>query len=118
MQTKLPDKFEDGRILDGYYASKPGDLHGAFLVSGPRGEMLRIISSGSQEGWEHVSVSARRRVPNWYEMCWIKEAFWTDDECVMQLHPPKVDHVNMHPNVLHLWRPVIEQIPMPPKIFV
>jgi hypothetical protein len=36
----------------------------------------------------------------------------------MQLHVPLVDHINTHPNVLHLWRPRDAEIPLPPSDFV
>ena len=31
----------------------------------------------------------------------------------MQLHVPPRDHVNIHPNCLHLWRPQFAMIPRP-----
>jgi hypothetical protein len=119
MKENLSSKFEEGRIREGYYASdKSYGCMGAFIVQGPCGEKLRIVSSGGQNGWEHVSVSIERRIPNWQEMCFVKEAFWNDDECVMQLHPPKSDYINLHPNCLHLWCPMDELIPMPPNLMV
>lgn len=65
--------------------------------------------------WEHVSVSKHNGLlPTWRQMCWIKSLFWEDEECVIQYHPPKSRYVNVHPGVLHMWRPVAETIPMPP----
>jgi hypothetical protein len=116
----LVAKLEDGRVRTGAYASRPGDLHGAFVIQGPRGAILRIISSGAdtEYGWEHVSVSIDHRVPNWEEMCFVKDLFWGDEECVMQLHVPKSEHVNVHPNCLHLWKPTEGSILQPPSILV
>jgi hypothetical protein len=80
------------------------------------------ISDGS--GWEHVSVtldsSIRKveRCPTWEEMCYIKSIFWSDDECVIQYHPPKDDYVSMHPYCLHLWRPTEAIMPMPDPLMV
>lgn len=68
--------------------------------------------------WEHVSVSRPDRTPTWDEMCAVKAAFWSDDECVMQLHPPKADWVNNHQRCLHLWRPMATEIPRPPSMMV
>jgi hypothetical protein len=68
--------------------------------------------------WEHVSVSCRNRCPNWPEMCFVKDLFWADDEVVMQLHPAKKDYVNQHPYCLHMWKPIAEIIPLPPRIMV
>jgi hypothetical protein len=93
---------------------------GAFVIMGPTGGQLRIISSGpdSEFGWEHVSISLPHRTPNWTEMCFVKDLFWREDECVVQYHPPKSDYINTHPNCLHLWRPLDGVIPMPPLYLV
>lgn len=78
--------------------------------------MNAIVSWG--EGWDHVSVSHRARVPIWEEMCWVKDLFWTPEECVVQYHPPKVDYINCHPNCLHLWKPQGIELPRPPSYMV
>jgi hypothetical protein len=78
---------------------------------------VRIIFSWGG-GWDHVSVSYPERCCDWEEMCEVKDMFFRDDECAVQYHPPKSDYVNLHPYVLHLWRPQNERIPMPPKFMV
>jgi hypothetical protein len=80
-------------------------------------EELCIISSDGMD-WEHVSVSLEKRCPTWEEMCFIKDLFWNDDEVVIQLHPAKKDYINQYNNCLHLWRPIRQSIPMPPKIMI
>lgn len=65
--------------------------------------------------WEHVSVSAKIGLPRWDEMCWVKDQFWEPDEWVMQFHPAEKDYVNIHENVLHLWKPINVEIPHPPR---
>jgi hypothetical protein len=92
---------------------------GAFLMRGPCGKELAILAS-SGDGWDHVSVSLEKRAPRWIEMDWVKHLFFNDDEVVMQLHVAKKDHINIHPNCLHLWRPHKSAgvIPLPPKEFV
>ena len=103
-------------------------LNAAFLIPGPCGSALSIVASdGSDwaecdlpgEPWEHVSVKARDkhlwRAPNWKEMCFVKDLFWTDEEWVLQFHPAKSEHVNTHPAVLHMWRLKTGAIPTPPK---
>jgi hypothetical protein len=78
-------------------------------------------------GWEHASVHARyrsksgkvlTRIPNWSEMCFVKNSFWEEDEAVMQLHPPESEWIDNHPHVLHLWRPIEDRIPLPPGVLV
>jgi hypothetical protein len=120
MREKLPDNLEEHRIREGEYGSQPGMLYGAFAIQGPCGMGLAIISSGTDEVymWEHVSVSGNRRPPNWEEMCWVKDLFWGDEECVVQFHPPKSQYINCHPFCLHLWRGVDQPMPMPPSILV
>lgn len=121
MRQIIPIKLEDGRMRQGPFGSTVNDgLMGAFFVMGPKGAQLKIISSGSDNeyGWEHVSVSTEKRTPNWDEMCFVKDLFWREDECVVQYHPPKAEYVNYHPYCLHLWRPLEGTIPIPPSILV
>jgi hypothetical protein len=122
MKFKLDPKIEEGRILHGFYGSEPGNVWGAFLVNGPCGRLLRIISddgidavSPELAGWEHVSVSTEKHPPNWQEMCWVKDHFWKDTETVLQFHPKKSEYVNLHPFCLHLWRNVGLDHPLPPR---
>ncbi len=98
-------------------------MNGFFFV--PRGKViLRVmVSDGSgipdgEEKWEHVSVSLQDRCPTWDEMAFAKDMFFTEDEAVMQLHPPKSDYVNNHKYCLHLWRPKSATIPLPPSVLV
>jgi hypothetical protein len=116
MRAKLDPALEERRERRGTYATSTGDLYGAFNISGPRGRMLRILSSGTDtdNGWEHVSVSTRDHTPGWSDMCFVKSLFWGDDECVVQFHPPKAVYVDCHPHCLHLWKKVGENFQTPP----
>lgn len=58
------------------------------------------------------------RTPNWKEMCHIKDLFWDSEDCVVQYHPPQSEYVNNHEYTLHLWRPIDQDLPMPPSILV
>jgi hypothetical protein len=51
-------------------------------------------------------------------MEWVKRRFFKDSEVAMQLHVTPEDHININPNVLHLWRPHRLVIPLPPKAYV
>jgi hypothetical protein len=120
--------MRDLRELDRYRLTDAGvrlwgwagdETCGAFSIpSGmDRAPMAVIASTGL--GWDHVSVSRRNRCPNWYEMEYVKRLFFRPDEVVMQLHVPEAQHINRHPNTLHLWRPNDgREIPMPPPITV
>ena len=69
---------------------------------------------------EHVSIHAienkKQETPTWDEMCFVKDIFWDEEDLVVQYHPPKSEYVNNHEHVLHLWRPIGLQIPLPPSI--
>ena len=94
-----------------------GLTNGAAKVDGPFNRQLTIVFSDGL-GWEHVSVSTPGRCPNWDEMTFVKYLFWSPDDAVMQLHPPRSSYVNQHPHCLHLWRPQGVAIPLPPSILV
>jgi hypothetical protein len=100
------------------YGTEGDETCGVFVVpSQLDGGHLRIIAS-SVDGWDHVSVSRSNRVPNWAEMQNVRHLFFKDDETVMQLHVPIKEHLNLHPNCLHMWRPQGVEIPRPPSWMV
>jgi hypothetical protein len=107
--------FEEYRLdATRIYGWKGDQTCGVFILPSPiDGQSLRVIASSS-DGWDHVSVSRSSRTPNWIEMEFIKRRFFKDEEVVMQLHVPPSEHINLHPNCLHLWRPQHESIPRPP----
>lgn len=110
------------RIRKGALASTDNDgLVGAFDILLPCGLNAFVISTdgiGVSPIWEHVSVSTATRCLTWEEMCFIKALFWNDDETVVQYHPAKDVYVKRHPYCLHLWRPVGQELPVPPPILV
>lgn len=101
--VKIVKEGKDG--FGGQYYDKASRCHLNF-----------ILSWGA--GFEHCSVSLPTRCPSWEQMCSIKETFWKDDECCMQLHPSKSNYVNNHPYCLHIWRPINQEIPQPPSLMV
>lgn len=90
--------------------------YGFVWLPGAKKPVMAVFSWGG--GWDHVSVSHKNRCCTWEEMCKIKDIFFYEYEWVVQYHPAKEDYVNIHPYVLHLWRPQNETIPIPPKEFV
>ncbi len=115
MRPTPNDRIEPHRLVVTCFESPPDSDHGAFEFP-IRGKWLRVISSGVdlRHGWEHVSVSLANRCPTWAEMQYVKELFWTDEETVVQFHPPADRYVNHNPNCLHLWRPLGQTIELPP----
>jgi len=96
---------------------KGDDFGGCFRVPLAPGVELAVIAS-SLGGWDHLSVSTPHRCPTWAEMEHVKRLFFRPDEVAMQLHVATTDHISIHPNCLHIWRPHDVPIPLPPKEFV
>lgn len=117
MRVKFNKTVEGGRFRSGSHGTSTGDPYGAFLLT--RGiEKFKVrIYDGLDTGWDHVSVSTKKRCPTRDDMCWIKSLFFRSDETVMQIHPHADDYVNDHPYCLHLWRP-INGFDTPPPILV
>lgn len=127
------DGIEQYRITTGPLRSSYKDgFNGFFEIPHPNlyGYYFSVQCSDG-EGWEHVSVTVypprkrtkrgkptpprpEPRLPGWEEMCFIKDLFWDEEERVVQYHPPKSEYVNLHPAVLHMWRPIEEAVPFPP----
>ena len=110
---------ENYRITAGTLATTAdAGNNGAFMIPYSNSNAtLRVIASDGKR-WEHVSVSTPDRTPTWEEMDFIKGLFWEPQDCVMQLHPPRSNWVNLHPYCLHLWRPIGQEIPQPPRYLV
>ena len=81
-------------------------------------DMSFVASWGG--GWEHISVSPLKHkiTPSWDVMCKVKDIFFREDEAVIQIHPPKSEYVNNRPNCLHLWRPIDQELVLPPSFMV
>lgn len=52
--------------------------------------------------WLHVSFS-RDRMPDYSDITFIKQQFFGDHFKAIMVFPAKNEHVNIHPNCLHLW---------------
>lgn len=81
-------------------------------------DMTFVASWGG--GWDHVSVAPLKKkiVPTWEIMCKVKDVFFEPEEAVIQIHPPKSEHVNNMPNCLHLWRANDREMLLPPSFMV
>ena len=117
MRKKLSEFIESKRVTTGILASDSSfGNNGAFVFWYQGREWTVVISDGRD--WEHVSVANKKITPSWDVMCYFKDLFFEEDETVIQYHPAKDDYINNHPHCLHLWRPIKEPFPKPPKIFV
>lgn len=52
--------------------------------------------------WLHVSFSRKSRIPCYQDITQIKDLFMRDLVAI-QIFPRPENHVNIHPNCLHLW---------------
>lgn len=88
------------------------------IIQFPHWQGSLIVSWGG--GWEHASVAPFRRsyTPTWDDMCFLKNLIWTEEEAVIQIHPPKSEYVNNLSNCLHLWRCTYKDMVLPPSCFV
>jgi hypothetical protein len=78
------------RIVFGEMASPLGATYGAFRIPRPQGGLtLAVIASDGDAAAAGLSA----------DYAWV----------------PKTDHRNLHPNCLHLWKPVGVEIPRPPS---
>jgi len=112
----VPNEYRLRDLRNPYGSNDDMGNCGAFIIPFESTTLRCIASDGM--GWEHVSVSLHNRCPNWKEMCFIKNLFWDNEDCVIQYHPPKSEYVNNFPYCLHLWKPIKEKIPMPDSILV
>jgi len=133
MRVQVPEILEKGRVRSGLWATtSEWGLSGLFVLQAPTGAALRIgshtgdgdmvaVDFPSRErkvisaptGWEHVTVETDHRTPTWDEMCFVKNLFWKEEECVVEYHPPLSRYVKYNPHCLHLWRPKHAKIPSP-----
>jgi len=96
----------------------PHPSHLAYKIPALKGPgPLRIIVS-TGDGWDHVSVSLRHRVPSYEEMVMVADLFFEDWEVAVQYRVAKRDHINIHSYVLHWWRPLEATLPLPPPELV
>lgn len=110
----VPNKY---RVRIGDYGSNDSyGNNGVFFIRNLK-NIFKIIASDG-EGWEHVSVSLPNRCPTWKEMCWIKNIFWDENDCIIQFHPQKSVYVNNNKYCLHLWRKINYEFPLPDSILV
>jgi hypothetical protein len=116
MTFHVPEQF---RVKTGPMQSNKSDgNNGQFSIIRLKLKIILHCQASDGYGWEHVSVSTNTRCPHWDEMCIIKDLFWDEEDCVVQYHPPASKYINNHPYVLHMWRPIDQEIIIPPSYLV
>jgi hypothetical protein len=78
---------------------------------------LTVIYSTAleQDGreWLHVSASRVDRIPSYSDMTRVKNAFIGVHRTAYSVWVPASEHVNIHPNCLHLWAVLEGDDPLP-----
>lgn len=95
------------RVLPAGWKRIPWENDDAGYVYENRSGGLIVLFTAIREDdgrrWVHVSVSRRSRVPDYDDLCDVKRIFIGADRKAIQIFPARVEHVNVHPNCLHLW---------------
>jgi hypothetical protein len=95
----VPRPFgEDGWTFDNITFT-PTKMHGRIIVTCSE---FTSIGEPAGEWWVHASISWRERMPTYYELTDLHKAVWPNGYAYQVFAPPS-DHVNIHPNALHLW---------------
>lgn len=89
---------------------------GVFVFEREGVDLYCVMSSG--EGWDHISISTRDRTPTWDEMEFVRKRVTKPGEVWMQFGVPDSLHINVHPYVLHWWRPQHREVRLPPRWMV
>lgn len=121
MRSKPSQFLESHRVDSGPLSSDSSyGNNGAFELT--YNDVLLVIIASSDGVWDHVSVHTVGRdgsqTPTWDEMDYVRKLFFRGDEWVIQYHAPVNKHIENHPDVLHMWRPQRETIPVPPAWMV
>lgn len=72
-----------------------------------RSRQLSVIESTNREkdgkNWRHLSIAHPRRMPTYDELTYLKRHWAGEDAKAIMVFPAKAEHVNIHPNCLHLF---------------
>jgi len=92
-------------VPPGWRLREPQPCDGVRLFAGD----LSVIVTGAVEAdgreWAHLSVAGPGRVPTWAELVSVRDAIFGGAAYAVKVVPPSAEHVNIHPDVLHLWLP-------------
>lgn len=85
---------------------------GVMLKNKPLGLTAIISDSIEQDNrwWRHLSVSRKSRIPTYEDLALVKKLFLRKYKAV-QVFPREDEHVNIHPNCLHLF--ATDNLPLP-----
>jgi len=81
------------------------ELYGSCFMNEKRGLSVIMSVQMYEDGnrWLHVSMSHRKRLPRYEEMCYLKRHWIGETEKAVMVFAPRDEHVNTDPNCLHLF---------------
>lgn len=102
------------RVLPAGWQIAQEGADGTSYINKSQGIFAILSVSVEQDGktWLHLSVSRSSRLPSYDDLLWCKSIFIGDKRKAVQVFPPKSEHINIHPYVLHLWACLAED-PLP-----
>lgn len=111
--------------------SRKPKLRDHFLVTASTGEQIEEPKEGEAPvpptGWDHIAIHVRAwdkarkslaRAPSPSETAWLKDLFFEPQEPVLQFHLARNHPLHAQAFVVHLWRPTIGEITLPPPELV
>lgn len=63
-----------------------------------------VVCVAIEQGFYHVSISHKDRLPTYEELKAARYEFAPDAAYMAMIFPPKKEFVNMHDYTLHLWQ--------------
>ena len=118
----MRDKYEildDNRVLKVYKDVDNGIVSKLKLeVRSNKASDKCLVNLTCINGWEHLSVSHKNKIPSWLTMEEMKEMFFKDDEECFQFHPKMDNYINNNEFTLHIWRRTDGKMEPPPHILV
>jgi len=82
------------------------------MTIGPAMSLDPVSQQRCESEWLHVSFSRHKRIPDYGDMVEVKEIFIGKDLKAIMVLPAEKEHVNIHPNCLHLWA-CLDRDPLP-----
>jgi hypothetical protein len=102
-----PKKFLPVMLPRGWRKIEDREDGAAFEYRPTLGARKTVIMSAAveQDGkvWIHASVARPDRIPSYEELVEVKNLFIGPGRKAVQIFAPMREHVNIHPNCLHLW---------------
>lgn len=85
---------------------KMGDEHnGIFQLRLEGSSLWFTVVATDNNGWDHVSIFTSERCPHFKELEQIKQLFFQAPKLAVPMYFFLDEHIDMHPNYLHLWGP-------------